>query len=385
MRPESAARGMVTAVAAAAAAVAVLGMATVRAAAPADPVDALMHAALAQQRIPGATLLVARAGRIIRAGGYGLANVELRVPAVPATVFQSGSLGKQFTATAVLMLAAEGRLQLDDPLTRYFPDAPAAWRAVTIRHLLCHTGGFGDYPADFDMRRDYTEEELLRRVESLPLAFAPGTDWAYANLGYLTLGILIHRVSGEFYGDFLEQRIFVPLGMHSTRIISESDIVPNRAAGYRLVNGALKNQEWVAPTVNTTADGSLYFSVLDLARWDAALYSERLLPRHALEQMWRVCPLNDGRPNSGSYGFGWFIHEKNHHHVVEHEGSWQGFETYIGRYTDDRLTVAVLDNLVDSNPEAIADQVATLYLARRERQDVTADARARGTPRSASR
>jgi CubicO group peptidase (beta-lactamase class C family) len=379
-------RSQARAIVAAAAAVAVLGMATVRAAArPTDPVDALMRAALAQQRIPGATLLIARAGRIMRVAGYGFANVELHVPAVPATVFQSGSVGKQFTATAVMMLAEEGRLQLDDPLTRYFPDAPAAWRAVTIRHLLCHTGGFGDYPEDFDMRRDYTEQELLRRVESRPLAFAPGTDWAYANLGYLTLGILIHRVSGEFYGDFLAQRIFVPLRMRTARIISESDIVPNRAAGYRLVNGELKNQEWVAPTVNTTADGSLYFSVLDLARWDAALYTERLLPRHALEQMWQVCPLNDGRPNSGSYGFGWFIREKNHHHVVEHEGSWQGFETYIGRYTDDRLTVAVLANLADSKPEAIADQVATLYLPHRVRQGVTADAHARGTPRSASR
>jgi CubicO group peptidase (beta-lactamase class C family) len=384
MRPGCAARDVSTAIAVAA----VTLLATARVcAAPrrADPVDALMRAALEQQHIPGATLLVARAGRTVRAGGYGLANVELRVPAVAATVFQSGSVGKQFTATAVMMLAQAGRLQLDDPLTRYFPDAPATWRTVTIRELLCHTGGFGDYPDDFDMRRDYTEEELLTRVEKLPLAFAPGTDWAYANLGYLTLGVLIHRVTGEFYGDFLAQHIFMPLQMRTTQIISESDIVPNRAAGYRLVQGELKNQEWVAPSINTTADGSLYFSVLDLARWDAALYTDKLLPHRALEQMWQVCPLNDGRPNSGSYGFGWFIHEKNHHHVVEHDGAWQGFETYIGRYTDDRLTVAVLTNLADSKPEAIADQVAALYLSGRVRERVTADARARGTPRSASR
>ena len=150
-----------------------------------------------------------------------------------------------------------------------------------MRELLSHTAGFGDYPKDFNFRKDWTEDELLKLVESIPLAYPPGTKWAYSNLGYLTLGILIHRVTGEFYGDFLQQRIFQPLDMRSTRIISEADIVPNRSAGYRLVKGELKNQEWVAPTVNTTADGSLYFSILDLAKWDAALYREKLLKAQA--------------------------------------------------------------------------------------------------------
>ncbi len=328
-----------------------------------DAVDAWVRAELTRQHIPGATLLVARAGHILRARGYGLANVELRVPAVPATVFQSGSLGKQFTATAVMMLVQSQQLDLDDPLTRFFPDAPPAWHEVTIRELLSHTAGFGDYPESFDLRRDYTEEQLLELIEALPLAFAPGSDWTYSNLGYLILGIVIHRVTGEFYGNFLQQRIFAPLGMHSARIISESDIVANRAAGYRLVGTELKNQEWVSPSVNTTADGSLYFSILDLARWDAALDSGRLLPQRALGEMWRVQSLRDGRANSGNYGFGWFIVEKHGQRVVEHEGAWQGFETYIGRYRDARLTVAVLANLADSDPQAIADHVAQLYLA----------------------
>jgi CubicO group peptidase (beta-lactamase class C family) len=124
----------------------------------------------------------------------------------------------------------------------------------------------------------------------------PGTNWKYSNLGYLTLGILIHKVSGEFYGDFLQQRIFRPLGMTSTRIISEADIIPNRSAEYRLVNGEVKNQEWVSPSVDTTADGSLYFSILDLAKWDAALYTDRLLTKSSLTQMWTVTPLRTGQP-----------------------------------------------------------------------------------------
>jgi CubicO group peptidase (beta-lactamase class C family) len=289
--------------------------------------------------------------------------VELQVPVKPESIFQSGSMGKQFTATAVMMLVEEGKIGLDDPLTKYFPNAPATWKQVTIYELLSHTAGFTDYPKDFDMRKDYTEAQLLKIVESIPLAYPPGTSWSYSNLGYLTLGIVIHKVTGEFYGDFLQERIFRPLGMNTTRIISEADIVPNRSAGYRLVKGELKNQEWVSPMVNTTADGSLYFSIQDLAKWDAALYTERLLKQSSLEQMWTVAKLKNGHPNSGHYGFGWFIETKNGHRIIEHEGSWQGFETDIVRDLDNKLTVVVLDNLADSQPKQFADHVAEMYLS----------------------
>jgi CubicO group peptidase (beta-lactamase class C family) len=328
-----------------------------------DPVDDYIHAEMAKQHIPGLALLVSRGGQVIRAQGYGLANVELQVPVKPETIFQSGSVGKQFTATAVMMLVAEGKIGLDDPLTKYFANAPSAWKQVTIRELLSHTAGFTDYPNSFDMHRDYTEAELLKIVEGIPLAFTPGTSWNYSNLGYLTLGIVIHKITGEFYGDFLQERIFRPLGMNTARIISEADIVPNRAAGYRLVKGELKNQEWVAPSVNTTADGSLYISIEDLAKWDAALYTEKLLTRSSLEQMWTVAKLNNGQPNSGHYGFGWITGKRNGHRVVEHEGSWQGFETDISRYLDDKLTVVVLTNLADAEPSIFANHVAEMYLS----------------------
>ena len=332
-------------------------------AAQADVVDNYVRAEMTKQRIPGLALLVSRRGQVIRAQGYGLANVELQVPVRPETIFQSGSVGKQFTATAVMMLVEEGKIGLGDPLTKYFPDAPPSWKKVTIRELLSHTAGFTDYPKSFDMRRDYTEAEQLKMVESIPLAFAPGSSWSYSNLGFLTIGILIHKVTGEFYGDFLQEHIFKPLDMQTTRIISEADIVPNRSAGYRLVKGELKNQEWVSPTVNTTADGSLYFSIMDLAKWDAALYTEKLLKRSSLDEMWTVAKLNNGQPNSGHYGFGWFVVTKNGHRVVEHEGAWQGFETQISRYVDDKLTVVVLTNLDDAKPEVFADRVAEIYLS----------------------
>src|SRR5918998_430487 len=205
-------------------------------------VDEYVQAEMKTQQIPGVSLAVIKNGQIVLAKGYGFANVEHQVPVKPETIFQSGSMGKQFTATAVMMLVEEGKLSLDDKITKFFPDAPETWRNITVRHLLTHTSGMTDYPPDFDLRRDYTEDELFQRIKIVPLAFQPGEKWSYSNLAYVMLGILIRKVSGKFYGDFLQERVFKPLQMSTARIISEDDIVPNRAAGYRLVNGQLKNQ-----------------------------------------------------------------------------------------------------------------------------------------------
>ncbi len=322
-------------------------------------VDEYMKRELQRQRIPGASIAVIRDGQIILARGYGLANVEHQVPARPETIYQSGSMGKQFTATAVMMLVEAGKISLSDPITKYFTGAPDAWKRITVRHLLTHTAGTTDYPDDFDFRRDYTEDELLKRAEAIPLAFQPGEKWSYSNLGYVLLGILIHKVSGQFYGDFLQERIFKPLGMTTARIISEADIVPNRSAGYRLVKGELKNQEWVSPSLNTTADGALYLTVYDVAKWDAALYTEKQLKKSSLEQMWTPVKLNNGK--TSPYGFGWSLSEVRGHRINEHGGAWQGFKAYIARYVDDRLTVVVFANLSEANPGRIAHAVAAIF------------------------
>lgn len=327
-----------------------------------DAVDRCIQSAMQQRKIPGLALLIMRSGKVERAQGYGLANVELQVPVSPSTIFQSGSMGKQFTAMAVMMLVEQGKLSLDDPLTNFFPDAPAAWSQVKIKNLLSHTAGFTDYPDNFDFRRDYTEDELLKIVEGIPLAFPPGSKWSYSNLGYLTLGIVIHRVTGQFYGDFLHDHVFAPLGMSTTRIISEADIVPNRAAGYRLVKGELKNQLWVSPSLNTTADGALYFSILDLAKWETALHNGKLVSPESYKLMWTPFVLNDGKPNSAGYGFGWFTGKVNGHAAVGHPGEWQGFNTNITRYTDDGLTIVVLTNLQDTHPEQITLHVARILI-----------------------
>lgn len=325
-----------------------------------DQVDDFVTRLLEKKQIPGLALLVVQDGRIVKERGYGFANLEHKVPVIPETVFQSGSMGKQFTATAVMILVEEGKVSLEDRVSKYLGKVPGKWKDITVRNLLTHTSGLGDYPEDFDFRKDLTEDEEFEIIKKQPLLFHPGEKWSYSNLGYVTLGILIHKISGKFYGDFLQERVFQPLGMTSTRVISEADLVPNRAAGYEVVKGQIKNQEWVSPALNTTADGSLYFNIVDLARWDEALYTEKLLKKTSLDQMWTPVKLNNG--SSYPYGFGWGFAKAGGHRLIEHGGSWQGFRSQICRYVDDRLTVVVLANSAEADPSFVAHYVAGVYL-----------------------
>jgi CubicO group peptidase (beta-lactamase class C family) len=313
-----------------------------------------------QRKIPGLSLAVVRNGEIVKAKGYGLSNVELNVPATPETIYQSGSVGKQFTATLVMMLAEEGKLSLDDRIGKHIAEAPAIWKDITVRHLLTHTSGLSNsLYQKINMRQDYTEDELVQQIAALPLDFQPGEQWSYSNPGYVMLGVLIHRVTGKFYGDLLREKVFGPLGMTTARVIDEADIIPNRAAGYRLVEGELKNQDWVAPKLNTTADGALYLTVLDMAKWDAGLYSDKLLKRSSFDLMWTPAKLNDGK--TVRYGFGWMIGETRGHRVIRHGGGWQGFSTHIARFIGQKLTVIVLTNLAGAPADRIANGVAALY------------------------
>lgn len=310
------------------------------------------------QKIPGIAVLVVKDGQTVKAQGYGLANVEHNVPVKPETIFQSGSIGKQFTSAGILLLEREGKLNTQDPVSKYLK-APKSWEKMTIYHLLTHTSGLGDYPEEFDFRKDYTEDELFEIVTKQKLKSIPGEKWSYSNLGYLTLGVLIHKVSGKFYGDYLQEKLFQPLGMTATRVISENDIIPNRAAGYRLVDDELKNQEWVSPTLNTTADGALYFNILDLAKWDAALAGNEFLAEEIKTRMWSPVKLNGG--TTYDYGFGWGVRKRKGHRSIEHGGAWQGFSTHIARFPDDRLSVVVLTNLSGADAGYLSYAIAGLY------------------------
>ena len=321
-------------------------------------IDEFIAAEMARQKIPGVSLAVVEDGKPLIVKGYGFANLEHRVPVKPETIFQSGSVGKQFTATAVMMLVEDGKINLDEKISKYLGDVPDAWKDITIRHLLSHTGGMTDYPQDFDFRRDYTEDEVLAKAKTVPVASKPGERWAYSNLGYVTLGIIVSKVTGKFYGEFLQERIFKPLGMTTARIINEADIIPNRAAGYRLVKGEPKNHEWVSSTINTTADGSLYLTALDMIKWDEGLANGKLLKKTSLDEMWTPIKLNNGKTHP--YGFGWALRKVNSHPVIEHGGAWQGFKAHIARFPENKLTVIVFANLIQANQGKLANGVAAI-------------------------
>ena len=228
--------------------------------------------------------------------------------------------------------------------------------------------GMGSFGDEVDLHADYSEEQFFDFAEKAPLRFAPGSDWNYSNTAFVTLGILIHKLTGKFYGDFLKERIFLPLNMRTASIISEADIVPNRAAGYRLEGGQLKNQEWVSPSNNSTADGSLYLTVDDLAKWDAALYTDFPLKRSALREIFSPVKLIDGTEHP--YGFGWHVDNVADRRFVFHGGAWQGFKSFIGRFPDDRLTIIFFANLWDTRDFKLAGDLASFFYPRIQRPAV---------------
>ena len=332
-------------------------------------VDELVRAQMREQNIPGVSLAVMRDGKVIKSAGYGLANVELNVPVTPQMVFNPGSVAKAFTATAVMMLVEEGKVGLDDKISKYLPEAPAAWNEITIRRLLTHTSGLRDYFGEdgdpkYDFHQDVTEDELVRKFAAQTVRFPAGEQWRYNNAGYVILGVVIHRVTGKVWFDFVKERIFDPLGMTSTRLLSTDDIISNRASGYQMVNGQRKNAPWVAPSWLTTADGSLYTNVFDMAKWDAVLYTEKLIKRSTLEQMWTPVKLNNG--TTYPYGFAWRVSDVNGHRLIQHDGVDYAFTSRFARYVNDGLSVIVFMNLGEDDeaamPKRMTDNVAAIYI-----------------------
>lgn len=327
-----------------------------------DQIDRIIQSEMTRQHIPGLSVAVARNGRPLLAQGYGLANVELNAPATEKTVYQLQSITKSFTATAIMMLVEEGRIALDAPVGRYLDETPESWKTITIRHLLTHTSGLKDFINEptASLRLDVSEEEVFRAAVPRPLNFQPGEKYGYSNTNYHLLAMIIRKLTGQSYGDFLRDRVFEPLGMNQTRVISHTEIIPHRAAGYLWENNALRNGEYVAESILGYGGGGLRSTVPDMLRWDAALYSERLLKKASLEQMWAPTRLNDGQESG--YGFGWGIQNINGHRCVSHTGGHAtGFSTVIQRYVDDGLTVIVLTN-IRANVGRIAQRIAALYV-----------------------
>jgi D-alanyl-D-alanine carboxypeptidase len=328
----------------------------------ADRVDDIVDRHLKRDNIPGASLAVVKDGAVIKAKGYGLANVEWNVSATPDTAYQLASVTKQFTATAVMLLVEEGKVRLSDRIGKYIKDLPAAWRDVTVRNLLNMTSGIKDYlnnvPPDRD-REDFSYEQLVELVADKPMDFTPGDRFSYSNSNYILLALLIRAVSGKSYDSFLAEKVWGPLGMTATRRDNPAEVIPHRAALYESQSNKLQNVRFLSPTLWNNGDGGLLSTVLDLAKWDGALYTNRILSSASLEQMWEPQKLNDG--SESNYGFGWQLGKLRGHRMISHGGGRPGTSTQISRFVDDHLTVIVLMN-TGGNANRIATLVAGQYI-----------------------
>ncbi len=334
-------------------------------AARADEVDAYVRMQMEKQHIPGLELAVVKEGKVVKAEGYGWANVEKQAPVKPDTVFQLQSVTKSFTATGIMLLVEEGKVGLDDWIGKYLGALPASWSNITVRHLLTHTSGIKDFINEptVDLKQDITPGQVIDSLRDRPLNFSPGEKYAYSNTGYHLLGMIIHKVTGKTWGEFLRERIITPLGMQNTGIVGPACSLTNLAAGYIWRDGKQRPGAFVAPTILGYAGGGMLSTVLDLARWDAALYTEKVLRRSSLEQMWTPAQLNDGARST--YGFGWAVDDYRGHKLVTHSGAHAtGFRTTFLRFLDEKLTVIVLANLRDANPDEIARGVAAQYIPR---------------------
>lgn len=329
----------------------------------ADEIDDLVNAQLARQRTPGAAVAVVKAGRIVKVAAYGVTALAGGSPVRTDTVFPIQSMTKQFTAAGVLLLVEAGKIDLDAPVSRYVENSPPTWEKMTVRHLLTQTSGLHDFinePAR-NLRRDTTDEQLLQGEAARPLKFAPGDAWDYSNTNYLLLGHIIHRVSGRWYGDFLAEHIFQPLGMTRTGVVSaRRPDLAEQAIGHESENGRLRPSTILPASIAGYAGGGIRSTVLDLAKWDAALHRGQILSRASLALMWTPVKLNNGTTHG--YGFGWEIDSIANHRRVWHAGTWLGFAAQIERYLDDELTVIVLTNLTTAAPARIARAIAGSYV-----------------------
>jgi CubicO group peptidase (beta-lactamase class C family) len=301
------------------------------------------------------SVLVARGETIVLDKGYGSANLEWNIPNTPTTKFRLGSITKQFTAASILLLEERGKLKTDDPVKKYMADAPAAWDKVTIYNLLTHTSGI----ASFTSFPDYasteaaptTPEKLVARFRDKPLEFQPGEKWNYSNSGYVLLGYLIEKISGQTYEQFVQENILTPLGMKDSGYDSNRAVIQRRATGYTPgANGPL-NAGYIDMSVPFSA-GALYSTTEDLLRWEEGLFAGKVLSSTSLQKM--------TTPFKQDYACGLAVTSPHGHKVIEHGGGIEGFNTQLSYYPDDKLTVVVLANLNGGAPDSIATRMAAV-------------------------
>jgi CubicO group peptidase (beta-lactamase class C family) len=335
-----------------------------------------IFASLKSSNAPGAAVLVVRNGKPVFRRGYGVRDLRTLRPIAATTDFRLASFTKQFTAMGIMLLVHDGKMHYEDHLTDFFPEFPAYGKPITVRNLLNHTGGLPDYEDLLAKRYPNTPDDQIPQIhdqgvlqlleQQTAAQFPAGSKWHYSNSGYVILGLIVEKVSGKPFGQFLSDRIFTPLKMRSTLAYEKGkNDVPNRAYGHTKEKGAWRETDQ-SSTSATLGDGGIYTSIDDLMQWDRALRDHSLVSAGEFEPA--LVPVEPtGGPAMGedgasvSYGFGWFLDPYHGHKRMWHDGETMGFRTTIQRFPEDDLTVIVLANRTDVNPEALALKVADWY------------------------
>ena len=339
---------------------------------------------------PGFAALVRQNGKTIFEHGYGMRDLRTKSKIDAHTNFRLASFTKQFTAMAIMLLVQSGKLGYDETLSEIFPDFPDYGKAITVRNLLNHTSGLPDYEDLMEAAEKgsgplWSPEKQIQDAKVLELLkkekrgkFAPGASWSYSNSGYVILGLVVAKASGKTYGEFLRERVFIPLKMNHTVVYEKGkNEVSNRAFGHSKENDALKETDQ-SSTSATLGDGGIYSNLEDLTKWDDALRNHTLLNEKEMRPALTPVKLNDGsephwptQPNDDnlhpgkpvSYGFGWFLDPYHGHRRMSHTGSTMGFRTVIERFPGDNLTIIILANRTDVDPEKLSLQVADMLLS----------------------
>ncbi len=308
-------------------------------------VDNIARKALQDDFLAGLSIAVAKGTKILHARGYGYANLELNVPASPLTVYRIGSVTKQFTAASILQLMEAGKLKLDNDMRTYLPEFSTDGRVVTIHQLLNHTSGIKsitEIPEAMSPRcLDVSQDQVFHWISSRPFDFDPGENFHYNNSGIWLLGVILEKLSGQSYPDYIQGHIFSPANMKDSYYDSFSRVIPHRASGYVYENGVYANGEPNSPT-RPYAAGALLSTVLDLVKWENALFSGKIINRDSLKLMTSSSKLNNGQPVP--YGLGLNVGEFEGYRKIFHAGGQVGFTAFLAHYPEQDLTVAILTN-----------------------------------------
>jgi len=310
-------------------------------------IDSVSNAAVSEKRTAGVSVAVVKNGRTVLAKGYGFADLENDVPATPETVYRIGSVTKQFTSAAIMKLIEQGKLTLDDTLQKFFPNFPTQGNRVTVRHLLNHTSGIRSYTSLGPkwarlIRLDLATDSVVALFANEPFDFKPGDSYRYNNSGYFLLGMIIEKLSGKTYAQYLKDELFTPLGLKSTMYCDQAPLIKHRAQGYATQpGGGFINAEPLSMT-QPYAAGSLCSTVTDLAVWTQALASGKVVSPASYKLMTTPVALNDGKPIT--YGFGLGTGVLGGHRQVSHNGGINGFISELHHYPDDSVITVVLTN-----------------------------------------